>query len=319
MTRVRPHRQQQQQTHEGDKGTTNNDEDYRREKALYELYGEYKKSRTKVSFLPVDASKVPYGPFRCHRPECCVVIPYRDSTEQPRAHMLTAIVDLFERARIHVVVVEQTSDDRKFNKGAILNVGYLYARALRRFDVFVFNDVDLLPDVRLLRYYGICAGDAPVHMAGPRQQHKYPYSDIYGGIISITGSQFERINGFPNSFWGWGGEDDALYNRVARTYGITYRPVDGFATEMHHPNTHEIPAMVNAQKRDNILGDLVGWKTDGVNSSEFFRDTQLTLVRRGEWRDHIRVRLPHYTSNPTSALSPIRVPASASVMPHFLL
>lgn len=25
--------------------------------------------------------------------------------------------------------------------------------------------------------------------------------------------QFRKVNGFPNAFWGWGGEDDDLWNR----------------------------------------------------------------------------------------------------------
>lgn len=258
--------------------------DGEKEKALYEMYGRYKRTRTTLRFLPLD------GSFQ--KRECCVIIPYRDSKEQPRAHMLAAVLRLFANARIPVVVAEQADDGRKFNRGAMLNVGYLCARMMRRFDVFVFNDVDLLPDARLLHYYGAYAADAPVHMAGPRQQHKYPYQDIYGGIISMTGDQFERINGYPNSFWGWGGEDDAMYNRVAKTFGKTYRPVDGFAHEMRHSKTDEIPGMVNAEKRDNILRDLAAWQRDGVNSAAFFQRTSLTPVDRGEWYVRVRADLP---------------------------
>ncbi len=35
-----------------------------------------------------------------------------------------------------------------------------------------------------------------------------------GGVTAITTSDFARLNGFSNSFWGWGGEDDDLYHRV---------------------------------------------------------------------------------------------------------
>ena len=42
---------------------------------------------------------------------------------------------------------------------------------------------------------------------------RLPYSTIFGGAGSFTKQHFNLINGFSNKFWGWGGEDDDLYNR----------------------------------------------------------------------------------------------------------
>uniref|UniRef100_A0A672T6S1 Beta-1,4-galactosyltransferase 6-like n=1 Tax=Sinocyclocheilus grahami TaxID=75366 RepID=A0A672T6S1_SINGR len=41
-----------------------------------------------------------------------------------------------------------------------------------------------------------------------------PYNEFFGGVSGLTVEQFLKINGFPNAFWGWGGEDDDLWNRV---------------------------------------------------------------------------------------------------------
>jgi len=41
-----------------------------------------------------------------------------------------------------------------------------------------------------------------------------PYEQIFGGAGSFSREHFELINGFSNKFWGWGGEDDDLYNRL---------------------------------------------------------------------------------------------------------
>nr|XP_019936126.1 PREDICTED: beta-1,4-galactosyltransferase 6-like [Paralichthys olivaceus] len=41
-----------------------------------------------------------------------------------------------------------------------------------------------------------------------------PYREFFGGVSGLTVDQFRKINGFPNAFWGWGGEDDDLWNRV---------------------------------------------------------------------------------------------------------
>ena len=40
-----------------------------------------------------------------------------------------------------------------------------------------------------------------------------PYKGLFGGAGSFTRAHFELINGFSNVFWGWGGEDDDLFQR----------------------------------------------------------------------------------------------------------
>jgi len=32
-------------------------------------------------------------------------------------------------------------------------------------------------------------------------------------VSSLSKEQFLKINGFPNNYWGWGGEDDDIFNR----------------------------------------------------------------------------------------------------------
>ena len=44
--------------------------------------------------------------------------------------------------------------------------------------------------------------------------YKLPYPRYFGGVSAMSKEQFLRVNGFSNKFWGWGGEDDDMYNRI---------------------------------------------------------------------------------------------------------
>ena len=42
--------------------------------------------------------------------------------------------------------------------------------------------------------------------------HKFP--NFFGAVTAISRAHFELLNGFSNQFWGWGGEDDDMYERI---------------------------------------------------------------------------------------------------------
>lgn len=43
---------------------------------------------------------------------------------------------------------------------------------------------------------------------------RLPYADIFGGVSAMSREQFRLVNGFSNVYWGWGGEDDDMANRI---------------------------------------------------------------------------------------------------------
>lgn len=55
----------------------------------------------------------------------------------------------------------------------------------------------------------------PRHISVAIDKFKYKllYAAIFGGITSMTTEQYIQLNGYSNLFWGWGGEDDDMFNR----------------------------------------------------------------------------------------------------------
>lgn len=94
-----------------------------------------------------------------------------------------------------------------------MNVGYVETLKEYNYTCFVFSDVDLVPmdDRNLYSCF-----DNPRHLAVAMDKFRFqlPYQSFFGGVSSLSKEQYLAINGFPNTYWGWGGEDDDIYNRV---------------------------------------------------------------------------------------------------------
>lgn len=61
-----------------------------------------------------------------------------------------------------------------------------------------------------------------------------PYKEFFGGVSGLTVEQFKKINGFPNAFWGWGGEDDDLWNRYVLRDKLLKNRISTFSYEINH-------------------------------------------------------------------------------------
>ena len=152
-----------------------------------------------------------------------IIIPFRDlEKDKKRTQELNTLVsyfaNYFDNNNYQIFVVEQSNDSRKFNRGQLLNIGFLYAMK-EGYDNFIFHDVDLLPSEELKEYYVNTPTNKPVHIAAVWDRYnKNP--DYFGGIVAFNKEMFQRINGYPNDFWGWGGEDDELYKRTRKFYNI---------------------------------------------------------------------------------------------------
>lgn len=232
-------------------------------KNIEKEFGNYMKKRKKIK-------KVLYKIDVISSKKVAIIVPYRDQKEQNRAKMLKIFLKyipiILKDIDHKIYIIEQTDDNRKFNRGKLLNIGLKLAMD-DKCDILISHDVDLIPCKNILSYYTSCL-EYPVHI-GDRWKDKYDYSTFIGGILSLTPKLVEMTNGYPNDFWGWGGEDDALYNRLARKVNKICCPQSGCIKELEHVDTKTLKNSVNLEKWENILNDLKNWKQNGVSNLKY--------------------------------------------------
>lgn len=233
--------------------------------SINELYKYYKSNRNKPIIKNLHKYKLAK---ESNKP--AIIVPFRDNKYQNRTKQLKNFIPYINKnfSKSTIYIIEQSNDNCKFNRGKLLNIGYDIAKK-NDHDLYIFHDVDLFPDKISLKYYTFQAEDGATHLA--HKWDKYNFSHFFGGANSFTKKIFEKINGFPNDFWGWGGEDDALMNRIIKNELIIYKPDEGKFTELEHNNTssHQNLKLDTMKKKILILKDLSNWKNNGLSNLKY--------------------------------------------------
>lgn len=230
-------------------------------------YFKYKQNRKKVVVIERDIAT--YKP--CSNNKVVIIVPFRESNPitKERTNQLIAFAKHYHNyiPNLEILVIEQSDDKRKFNHGALTNIGFELAKSSPA-NVFIFHDVDLLSPRELSNVY--CAyPKQPTHIANLWTE-KYRFSEFFGGIVSFNKKDFLRLNGFPNDFWGWGGEDDAMYNRVAsNNLPIIKIKGDVSIKGLEHESQGDSNTTKNTFKTQNILKDLKNWRRNGLNNLKY--------------------------------------------------
>lgn len=184
-----------------------------------------------------------------------IIIPYRDRADHLEVFM-NETVGKINADSYDIIVVNQADNNgvrKPFNRAKLLNVGFDYVKD--KSDYVCFHDIDMIPANVDYSY-----PDKPYHLAVNVPQASAGY---YGGVNLFNKEDFININGFSNEYWGWGGEDDDLLNRIKSVGYNIYRRDGKFKSLYHEPNgpQHENYADNLARCRG-----VYDYQTEGLNT-----------------------------------------------------
>ena len=227
-----------------------------------------------------------FRPTHCtSRHRVAIIVPYRDRED----HLKTFLYNIhafLERQLVDygVFVVEQFGNGA-FNRAMLMNVGAAEALKQHDYQCFIFHDVDLLPEDDRNLY--TCPVQ-PRHMSVAIDTFLYrlPYDDIFGGVSAMTVDHFRQVNGFSNMFWGWGGEDDDMSNRLRqKKLYISRYPANIARYKMLKHSKDK----ANPERFKFLYSGAKRMSRDGYNSLKYKR-VDLQLRKLYTW---VNVDLPH--------------------------
>lgn len=94
------------------------------------------------------------------------------------------------------------------------------------------------------------------------------YKGFFGGVSAMSKEHFKHVNGYSNSFWGWGAEDDDMANRIKRNnLFVRWKPtLLGRYTMLPH-----VQATPNPDRHKLLRQGLRHFKDNGLNSLKYRR------------------------------------------------
>jgi hypothetical protein len=205
-----------------------------------------------------------------------VVIPFRDNLDNTRQKQLDQLLPFLEQNDLEYRVIVQT-DLKLFNRGLLLNEGIA---TFNNFDYYIFHDADLIPDQILLQYY-LKYPKNPIHIGHKGQRWSGPSNKFIGGIFSINKHDFYKINGFPNDFWGWGGEDDAMSERLRINKIVIERPHAGSVTDLEALTIKQKLSILketgqkNMIKQEQLEIDKTNWFNNGIKQIDLVNSSKI--------------------------------------------
>ncbi len=167
-----------------------------------------------------------------------------------------------------------------FNKPFCINYGYKHFEC-RRNNLFFFSDIDLVyPEQyaeRLVNKYGtlsemLCVTGLQFYQQPKQQLYSADYTEVRntiqddiryeGGCLMISTPLFEKLSGYDESYFGWGGEDDDFFMRAGRA-GLFIVDESQEMVHMYHPGDRRKQS-ANTERLNRRRRSRSDWFKPGV-------------------------------------------------------
>lgn len=201
-----------------------------------------------------------------------IIVPYRDRETNLKIFIEYMHQFLTLQNLTYQIFLIEPEKNVMFNRGLLLNIGYLEALKEIDFDCFVLHDVDMLPENLDNQY--ICNKNYPTQMAISVSIYKYLekapnyfINEYTGGVTSYSKDIFRKINGYSNLFFGWGGEDDDVNIRSMKHFKNISRldPERG----RYFANCHQEDKVINHKRFEMLDSSLKNSDTDGLSNIKY--------------------------------------------------
>ncbi|XP_025708601.1 beta-1,4-galactosyltransferase 1 [Callorhinus ursinus] len=207
-----------------------------------------------------------YAPKNCISPhKVAIIIPFRNRQEHLK-YWLFYLHPILQRQQLdYGIYVINQAGETMFNRAKLLNIGFQEALKDYDYNCFVFSDVDLIP-MNDHNAYRCFSQPRHISVAMDKFGFSLPYVQYFGGVSALSKQQFLTINGFPNNYWGWGGEDDDIFNRLVFKGMSVSRPnaVVGKCRMIRHSRDKKNEP--NPQRFDRIAHTKETMLSDGLNT-----------------------------------------------------
>ena len=259
------------------------------------------------------------------RTTLAILVPFREDGTGRAAQLerlLSRLASLFAArlSQVVVLVAEQAPDGRKFNRGQLLNAAFAHLARRGAEMVFpgtppgerlslhpartlyCFHDCDMLPHRTAAPHYlrapprGVTPFVRVLNAGGCR----YDPAGCFGGVTLYDDAAIRKTNGYPNAFWGWGGEDNAQFVRcervgawLERVSGVAFDDLEGVETVEEKLRLLDLAkARVSAKEKKRLLkmerrrapAETLARDSDGISDASFdVLAEETSVIEPGSW------------------------------------